>query len=133
MIFGREADWFTRITWKTVKVLSMAMTVLLPVAWIVQFVGIILKYLTFGLYLVIYSLVLWIPIMWLLLGTSWLWIRCWPLRPLLFLPGIILALVGHFVLMCAHYDTDQDAVLWRVSFTEDWPFSWKLWEAKQES
>ena len=67
-------------------------------------------------------------------ATTWnelLWLRYWPLRPLLFIPGIVLALVGHFVLMCAHYDTDHDAVLWRVSFTEDWPLSWKLWKAMQ--
>ena len=128
-IFAREADGFTRITWRIVKVLSMAMTVFLPLAWVVQLVGLILKYLTFGLYLVVYSLIFWMPIMWLLLGTSWLWLRCWPLRPLLLIPGIVLALVGHLVLMCAHYDTDHDAVLWRVSLTEDWPFSWKLWKA----
>ena len=130
-VFAREADGFTRITWRIVKVISMAMTILLPITWVVQFLVLILKYLTFGLVLLVYSLVLWMPVMWLLLGTSWLWLRYWPLRPLLFIPGIALASVGHFVLMCAHYDTDHEAVLWRVSFTEDWPFSWKLWEAMQ--
>ena len=130
-VFARDADRFTQITWKIVKVLSMALTILLPLAWVVQFAGLILKYLTFGLYLILYSLILWMPTMGLLLGTSWLWLRYWPLRPLLFIPGIVLALVGHFVLMCAHYDTDHDAVLWRVSFTEDWPLSWKLWKAMQ--
>ena len=60
-VFARDADRFTQITWKVVKVLSMALTILLPLAWVVQFAGLILKYLTFGLYLILYSLILWMP------------------------------------------------------------------------
>ena len=132
-VFARDADRFTQITWKVVKVLSMALTILLPLAWVVQFAGLILKYLTFGLYLILYSLILWMPTMGLLLGTSWLWLRYWPLRPILIIPGIVLALVGHLILMCAPNDSDKDAVLWRVSFTEDWPLSWKLWKAQLDN
>ena len=69
-VFARDADRFTQITWKIVKVLSMALTILLPLTWVVQFAGLILKYLTFGLYLILYSLILWMPTMGLLLGTS---------------------------------------------------------------
>ena len=125
-IFVREADGFTRITWRVVKVLSMAMIVFLPVAWLMRFVGAVLTPLTFGIYLIVYSIILWIPILGLLLGTSWLWLRCWPLRPVLVILGIPVALMAHLILMCAPSDRDTDAVLWKVSFTEDWPFSWKL-------
>ena len=127
--FARESDRFTRITWKVIKVLSLALIIFLPVTWVIQIVGAILMFLTIGLYAAAYSLILWMPILWLLLGTSWLWLRFWPLRPILIIPGIVLALVGHLILMCAPNDSDKDAVLWRVSFTEDWPFSWKLWKA----
>ena len=46
----------------------------------------------------------------LVLGTSWLWLRFWPLRPVLIIPGIVLALMGDFM-MCAPNDSDKDAVL----------------------
>ena len=132
-IFAREADRFTRITWMIVKALSMALIIFLPVTWVMKFVGIILKNLTFGLYLIAYSFVLWMPVLWLLLGMSWLWLRFWPLRPVLIIPGIVLALVGHLILMCnpgSNSDPeDAEALLWQVSFTEDWPLSWKLWQA----
>ena len=132
LIFARDADGFTRTAWQVVRILCMAMTVVLPIAWIVKFVGVILKHLTFGLYLIAYS-ILWMPSLWLLLGTSWLWLRYWPLRPVLIIPGIVFALAGHFILMCSpgsYSDAgDRDALLWQVSYTEDWPLSWRLWQA----
>ena len=109
--------------------LSLALIVLLPIAWVMRLLGVVLMPLTIGLYAIVYSLILWMPIFWLVLGTSWLWLRFWPLRPVLIIPGIVLALMGHFIPMCAPNDSDKDAVLWRVSFTEDWPLSWKLWKA----
>ncbi len=128
LIFAREADRFTKTTWMITGAGSIALTIFVPLTWVIGSVGAILRTLTLGLYAILYSL-LWIPVWGLLLGTSWLWLQYWPLRPVLFIPGIVGALVGHLILMCAPREMDVDAVLVKVSMTEDWPLSWKLAKA----
>lgn len=128
-VYASQCDGFTRAVFITLKLISMVLTVFLPVAWVMRLFGTLLMPLTFGLYATVYSIVLWKPVFGLLLGTSWLWLHCWPFRPVLAGPGIALAALGELILMCAPEDRDKDAVLWRVSFADGWPFSWKLMRA----
>ena len=72
--YAQQADSFTRVMWIVVKACTSALIVLLPVVWVIQFIGVVMKWVTFGLYLLLCSLI-WMPFFGLLVGTSWLWIR----------------------------------------------------------
>ena len=129
MEFAARADKFTKATWLVVKLLVGLLFILTPIAWIMQLLGSILMMVSFGLYAWLYTILLWWPILGLLLGTSWLWFRLWPLRPILLVPGIFLAVIGDLILMFAPPDRDREATLFRAALAEEWPFSWQLMAA----
>ena len=116
-----------------VKVCTFLLIVLMPVVWIVQLVVTILKLLTFGLTFMLHALLcslIWAPIFWLLLGTSYLWLRYWYFRPLLVIPGLLLAIVGHLILMFSPpaAPVDMEDRLLQAGMTDEWPLSWWIWK-----
>ena len=133
--YVQQADSFTRVMWIVVKACTSALIVLLPLAWVIQFFGVVMKWVTFGLYLLLYSLI-WMPFFGLLMGTSWLWIRFQYLRPILAIPGLVLAITGDLVLMCAPPATtpnDTNDRLLQASLAEEWPLSWMIWRTVMEN
>ena len=117
----RPRDRLTTTALALTKVLIFPTIVLLPVAAITTFVGRGLRYLFFGGYDLLF-LVLWLPFMGLLAGTSWLWLRMPITRPLLLIPGPILAVISHTfsMLLPDKFDTKYG----RSALADIWPLSW---------
>jgi hypothetical protein len=114
----------TRIAWGLAKSLAVITMLLLPLEMVTTAVGGCLLALTFGL-LTIPLTVIWLPLYGLLLGTSWLWLKAWYLRPILMLPGVLVSFVaGAFVMLAPE---PERAAKWaKLAFAQEWPLSWLL-------
>ena len=97
---------------------------LLPVQLITTFVGGVLIALTFGIFALMVT-ILWLPVLAVLLGTSWLWLNAPPLRVLLFLPGIAIAMLAH-AYVALMPEIERDAKYYKLSLAGEWPLSWWL-------
>ena len=80
--------------------------------------------LTLGLFILVLS-VIWLPFAAFLLGTSWLWLKAWYLRPVLLIPGVLVAVVAHAYVMLAP-DSERDSKYTKLTLTDSWPLSWYL-------
>ncbi len=98
--------------------------VLLPLEVLTTGLGGCLIALTFGVLYLLLSLI-WLPVLGLLLGTSWLWLRAWYLRPVLLLPGVIIAVVADVFVMLAP-EPERDAKHAKLCIAGEWPLSWYL-------
>ena len=103
---------------------TVLLLVIFPVELVTTFVGGCLIALTFGLFLLVLAAI-WLPLLGLLLGTSWLWLKAWPLRPVLLIPGVLIALLSHvFVILAPEPERDvKDA---KLALAEEWPLTWYL-------
>ena len=68
---------------------------------------------------------LWLPMYGFLVGTSWLWLNAWPLRPVLLLPGVAVAVIGETYVSLAP-EPERDAKHAKLSIAQEWPLSWYL-------
>lgn len=123
-------DVLTRIAVVSVKVATTALTVLVPVEIVTTAVGGCLVALTFGVGFFVLSLI-WLPFLVLLLGTSWLWLHAWYLRPILLVPGIVIAIVANLYVMLTP-DPEKDAKYAKLSIAQEWPLSWYLIKPPKE-
>ena len=117
-------DIFTKVARALVLAITSALMVLTPIEIVTTAVGGCLTGCTFGLLFVVLSIIWW-PFFALLLGTSWLWLRAWYLRPILLLPGVIVALLATLYVMLTP-DPEKDAKYAKLSMAEEWPLSWYL-------
>ncbi len=84
----------TRVNWAPALILT-------PVDTVVQIIGKIM-FVVFAVIPLIFLLlltVIWLPVWGLLVGTSWLWLRCSGTRTLLILPGFLVSLVATTVVL----------------------------------
>jgi len=135
-LFDQRADAFTKFTRLLVVPLMtiVAFLVFVPGMFISQ-LGRLLLYLTLGLYPIVYSLILWVPVLLMLMATSWMWFRIWPLRPVLLVLGIPSAVVGIVVVYLAPRQSvtaDIDSFRWKVAYAFNWPYSWPLLQADKK-
>ena len=112
------------------------MLIFLPISVTINAIASLLKALTFGLTFMIHALLcslIWAPIVGLLLGTSYLWLKYWYMRPLLLIPGLSLVIVGELILMLSPTPSiaDRDGRLFQVDMAEEWPLSWRIAKAMQ--
>lgn len=77
--------------------------------------------LTFGLLLIPLT-VLWLPQLGLLVGTSWLWLRVPILRPLLLLPGVLVAVIAD-TYVALMPDPEKDSKYAKLTLATEWPLS----------
>lgn len=87
----------------------------------------ILVTLTFGLLLIILSLV-WLPLFGLILGSSWLWIKVPLTRPILFLPGVIIAVVSEFYVSLVPDMGEKYQKLLKLGLCDSWPYSFLVYQ-----
>lgn len=106
------------------KAIIFPTMLLVPVEVVTTAAGGCLAGLTFGLLFVVLSIIWW-PFLAFLLGTSWLWLRAWYLRPILLLPGVIVALVADLYVMFTP-EPEKDAKVMKLSMADEWPLSWYL-------
>jgi hypothetical protein len=116
------SDIFT----STAKLLTTALTgilgiVLIPVELVTTALGGCLLALTFGLLAVLLT-VIWLPLFGLLVLTSWLWIRVAVLRPLLLLPGVVVAVIS-YVFVALMPDPERDAKHGKLALASGWPLT----------
>lgn len=116
-------DPFTKVALATNQIASIVNLVLVPVALVTTLITGLLIVITFGAYLVILTAIWW-GLAKLLLGTSAAWIRVPALRPVLFLPGITIALIADVFLTLNANPDGQDTKYMQLSLVEIWPLSW---------
>ncbi len=115
-----EADVVTRFALRcSIGICSVLTFVLIPVGYLTKAATGCLLVLTLGIFGILAQL-LWMPLAGLLMATSWLWIRVWPLRPLLFLPGLLTVIIA-FALVALILD-DSEGV--KSTAIMAWPLSW---------
>jgi len=61
----------------------------------------------------------------LLLGTSWLWLDAWYLRPILLVPRVLVATLADLYVMLAP-EPEKDAKYMKLSMAGEWPLTWYL-------
>ena len=127
--FAREyspVDFLTSLVRVVIMRVTLALSwVLSPVDKLMQFIGHGLIAVVLGMLLLIVIHGLWF-IVWLgLIGSSWLWLnRPWT-RPILAVPGVLLAIFGHIFLLLVpdpHKNPKYNLV------AQDWPLSVRLWK-----
>ncbi len=108
------------------RVTSILTLILAPVDMVLKFVGKGLIAVVLGMMLLIVLHGLWM-IFWLpLMGMSWAWARYAWARPVLIVPGVIIAIFGHIFLMLVP-DPHKNAQ-YVVMMTREWPLSWQLYK-----
>ena len=117
-------DILTKTATLSLKVISVVLMVLVPLEMVTTAIGGCLIALTFGILLFVLS-VIWWPFLILLLGTSWLWLHAWYVRPILLIPGVLIATLAELYVMLAP-DPEKDAKHAKLSITGVWPLSWYL-------
>lgn len=118
------SDFVTKLALILVKVITATFVIFLPIQLIMSGVGGCLAGLTFGLFMIVLN-ILWLPFNSILLGTSWLWLHAWYLRPVLLFPGVLIAAVADLCLMILPGPSDSSRHA-RLSIIEEWPLSWYL-------
>jgi len=117
-------DIFTKTATLLLKVVTWVSLILTPVEIVTTALGGCLIAITFGLFSLVLS-VIWFPFLWLLLGTSWLWLRAWYLRPVLLVPGVLVSALANIYVMLAP-EPEKDAKYAKLSIAEEWPLTWYL-------
>ena len=117
-------DILTKTAAFLVGVITTVMVVLAPLQMLTTAVGGLLIVITFGVLLLVFT-ILWWPFLILLLGTSWLWLHAWYLRPILLVPGVLIATLAHLYVMLAP-EPEKDAKYAKFSMVGEWPLSWYL-------
>ena len=117
-------DIFTKVARVLVKAVIFPTMLLVPVEMVTTALGGCLAGCTFGLLEVVLSIVWW-PFLAFLLGTSWLWLHAWYLRPILLLPGVIVALLATLYVMLTP-EPEKDAKFLKLAIADEWPLSWYL-------
>lgn len=117
-------DILTKIAVFSTKVTTSVLVVLMPVQLLTTAIGGCLIAITFGVLLFILTLIWW-PFLLLLLGTSWLWLHAWYLRPILLIPGVLIATLADAYVMLAP-EPEHAAKFAKLSIAGEWPLSWYL-------
>jgi hypothetical protein len=128
---GAPADLFTGLTRLLVKAVTTILVILLPIAKLTSAAGGCLILFTVG-FLSFVFLFVWLPLYHLLIATSWLWLKAWYLRPILLIPGIVIAFVSDIWVILTP-DFRRKAKQKKRAMCEEWPLSWYLVNPPEES
>ena len=127
-------DPFTKLALAVVRgVCTVLSVVLFPIGVITTFLGGLLIALTFGLLLIPINLI-WLPIFGALSGTSWLWLHAWYLRPLLLLPGVLLATMATIFVVLTPMPEEalRGEKALKGFLASEWPLTWLIWRGPPE-
>ena len=101
---------------------------LLPTLLLIPLVTAVLGLLvaiTFGLLLLPLSL-LWMPIFGFLIGSSWLWIRAWYVRPLILILGVVIAILGNLYTSFVLDMGEKYQKVLKIGLCDSWPHSYNV-------
>ena len=125
------SDIFTKLSRMLVKFTTSLLVMLTPISMITTAVGGCLIVVTIG-FLALPILIVWFPFYNLLAGTSWLWLQAWYLRPILLIPGVIIAFIADLYVMLMP-DFERGAKITKLAICEEWPLSWYLIKPPKQS
>ena len=125
------SDIVTKLARMLVKYTTSLLVVLTPISMVTTAVGGCLIVFTIGILALPISFV-WFPFYNLLAGTSWLWLKAWYLRPVLLLPGVIIAFIADLYVMLMP-DFERGAKMTKLAICEEWPISWYLIKPPKQS
>ena len=116
-------DWFTRSALFANDVFTIICFVLIPIQIVTTAASGCLFVLTAGL-MILPLMLIWLVFSRLLLGTSILWIKVPISRPLLILPGLLVAFLAHlFVQLVSNPDGPSDRAV-KMLLCDAWPLTW---------
>ncbi len=117
-------DIFTKVAKVSMEAGSTALLVLFPLQIVTTAIGGCVVGLTFGLFAFLLSLI-WLLFLGLLLGSSWLWLKVPLLRPILLVPGVVLALIADAYVRLAP-EPERVAKWAKLTLAQEWPLSWLI-------
>ena len=123
-------DILTKTATLLLKVVEWVWLIFTPVEIVTTALGGCLIAITFGVLSFVLTLIWW-PFFLLLLGTSWLWLRASYLRPILLVPGVLVAALASLYVMLAP-EPEKEAKFAKLSIAEEWPLSWYLMKPPAE-
>ncbi len=109
------------VVWTT----SFLGIILKPVDYAVRFIGIAFTALVIPFMFLALLDIIWMGVWGLLVFSSRVWLNVPLARPLLILPGMVLAIVAHVFIMIA---PDPNKVSAYASVPQEWPLTWHLWK-----
>lgn len=102
--------------------LLLPVLILTPVSTLI--LGLVFRLPLVGLIPLLALSIIWLPLMGLLLATSWLWVKIPILRPILLVPGVLLANVTFaYVSLVPDMGEKYQKVL-KLGLCDSWPFSY---------
>jgi len=117
-------DYLTQITFYLNNIVTAIISILLIPIVPFSTIGIgLIVLLTFSLFLLVISFV-WMIFFALLISSSWLWIKFWILRPLLFLPGLIITITGMIFCSLMPDMGEKYQKIEKMSLCNSWPYSY---------
>lgn len=117
-------DIFTRFAAGVVFCWWIVLMILMPIRVVTTMLGGCLWALTFGLLGLVLQW-MWVPFELGLLSTSWAWLHWWPTRPLLLLPGLVIALLAGVFLMIVP-EPNERYRYYKLAQADQWPYSWYI-------
>jgi hypothetical protein len=121
---GAPRDILTKLTRILTKAITSILIILLPIAKMTSAVAGCLIVFTIG-FLSFVFLVVWLPMYHILIATSWLWLKAWYLRPILLIPGVVIAFASDIWVILTP-DFRRHAKQKKQAMCEEWPLSWYL-------
>ncbi len=119
-----------RILYKVIELLLLLPSlILIPISSIT--LG-LLAVITFGLVLLPLSLV-WLPFLGFLIGTSWMWIKIPISRPILLLPGVIIAEIANLYVSLIPDMGEKHQKLVKLGLCDTWPLTYLMMEFMKEN
>ena len=107
------------------SVTSVVGVILKPVDVVMRFIGKGLVGVVLGFFLLMAPDLLWMLVWLMLVNSRRLWFdRSWT-RPVLILPGTLLAIVAHLYVTIA---PDPHKVAAYASLPQEWPLTWHIWK-----
>jgi hypothetical protein len=125
------ADIVTKFTRRLVEYTTSLLVTLTPVTKVTTAVGGCLVVITIGILALPISFGWW-PFNYLLAGSSWLWLHAWYLRPVLLIPGLIIAFIGDLYVMLMP-DFERGSKRTKRAICEEWPLSWYIKHPPKQS
>jgi apolipoprotein N-acyltransferase len=87
----------------------------------------LLVQISFGILLLPLSII-WMAFLAILLGTSWLWIRHWHLRPFLLVPGVLIAVLADVYVSFVPDMGEKYQKILKMGLCDSWPYSYLVFE-----
>ncbi len=120
-----ELGGLTTVAWAINQAIGFLGIVLIPVQLVTTCILGAIGSLTFGLLPLLLSIP-WIVLLGLLLGTSWLWLKVPLIRPVVLVPGLVVAFVSREYAAMVPEHGDFGARLIKQNLGASWPLSYRL-------